>query len=120
MNEHLFYIAGLLDSGCFITIERDRKNYRAVVVVSRISREILEPILEKFGGYISPYKKGFKLRLRTQNARNLLAAVSPMMKTKKKEIAIIMRLHTTNGQLRNPEEAKMLYECIRGESEWFE
>jgi hypothetical protein len=93
VKNELIYIAGIMDSGCHITIEKQTTIYRAIVTVNRRSLEVIK-VLQNFGGKTRQVqnKNSWKWKIVGKQAYQFLRAIQPYMLTKQMEIQLLFEL----------------------------
>lgn len=94
MSEKLQYIAGVLDSGCRIAIERHETTYRPVIELQRKDIQVLRIVQEEFGGVISRQR----LRIKGEKAYILARRMFSLMLTRHREMRILLDLSTVKGR----------------------
>lgn len=116
-NQVFFYIAGVMDSGCRIAIDKAKNGggkaptYRPVIEITRQRREVLDIVHNTFGGYMRNFKsRSYVLRVKGWRAyvmaRAMYQYVHPDLQT---DLQRLLDLATVSCQRRRTGFRESLY-----------
>lgn len=95
--DELSYIAGIMDSGCSVVIE---KSGRPKIDIMRKNPQVLELIKKHFGGGLVRWSSrgGWRLRIRNYNAYIMAREMHGRCVARKHELQLLLDLSLIAGQ----------------------